>query len=302
MVSPPDKQLIQSFVPTAPKRYYHGHDFPAVDVQLMPGADAAAPVPNGVQLLLSNALQGALCVTEMGGIRVSLDAVNLGHNFPSGAAQDRRLWAQVVAYQGTDVIYQSGSVPLGDPAFDAGADPDMWLLRDCIFDSTGKQVHMFWQAAPSTNVPAGYEGNELPPLPTFVGNPIAQRMQYFPRDGTPLLTKIGKIPDRVTLTLWLQPIGSDVLNDLVASKDLDPSVAAAMPTLPVPLGQTLDGGVPVPMRPQLEWTLAAAKVPVANGGIMPFQDMPGDGTTAYCVGTLPNPIPARTPNHKWCSP
>jgi hypothetical protein len=52
----------------------------------------------------------------------------------------------VTAFQGTTVVYQSGQVPIGAPGFDAQSDPDLWLLRDCIFDTQGKQVDMFWQA------------------------------------------------------------------------------------------------------------------------------------------------------------
>jgi hypothetical protein len=274
---------------TAPNRTFHAHDFPAIDTQLTVGADAAPPEPAGVQALLSDALQGDICVTGRGGIRVILDATNLGHDFPSGAAQDRRVWAEVVAYQGPDVIYHSGGVPYGAPGFDLQSDPDMWLLRDCIFDPQGKQVDMFWQAA-------SYEGNGLPALATFdTTNPSfygAQKVRYFPLSGDP---PDAGAPDRVTLQLWVQPVGADVLGSLVDSGDLDPSVAATMPKLPVPLAiQQPDAGV---ISSQLEWTAAAA----ADGGIQPFMD-PYDNRLVTCVGTLPGPSPNLAQGHTRCAP
>jgi hypothetical protein len=272
-------------------RYFHAHDFPAIDVRLTgaadAGADAAVTVPPDQQVFLSNALQGDLCVTQRGAIRVVLDTPNLGHNFPSGAAQDRRFWVEVVAYQGAQVVYQSGTIPFGTAAFDAGADPDFWLMRDCIFDSQGDEVHMFWQAA-------SYEGNELPPLTTFdPSSPsftIAQRVQFFPRGGGPLPASF----DRVTLNLWVQPVGSDVLADLVASGDLDASVAAAMPKLPVPLSAQIPGGDPTA---PLVWTAQDA----ADGGVIPYVDSVDD-TAVQCVGTLPTPNPIRESNHVRCAP
>ena len=37
----------------------------------------------------------------------------------------------------------------------AFVDPDLWLVRDCIFDGSGAPVDMFWQAA-------SYDSNQLP--------------------------------------------------------------------------------------------------------------------------------------------
>ncbi|MGH7434470.1 MAG: multiheme c-type cytochrome, partial [Polyangiaceae bacterium] len=262
MVQSPSVRPIaqQGSLTALPGRYYHNHDFPAVDVPLAAapdgggsyadaaaeGSDGGVVEPAGVQALLSNALVGDLCVTQLGGIRVILDTPNLGHDFPSGAAQDRRFWAEIVAYKGGSIVYQTGVDPFGSPAFDAGVDPDLWLLRDCIFDGQGKQVDMFWQAA-------SFEGNELPALATFdqskPGFYAAQKLQTFPRGGAPPSTGV---PDRVTLNLWVQPVGLNVLDDLVASGDLDPKVAAAMPTFPVPLAVQLPGSS---TSPQLEWTV-----------------------------------------------
>jgi nitrate/TMAO reductase-like tetraheme cytochrome c subunit len=74
-------------VPNVVTREYHKHDWPGVDVPLnaTDGIETAA-----VQGFLTRTFQGALCVTQAGGIRVILDPVNTGHEWPSGSAQDRR--------------------------------------------------------------------------------------------------------------------------------------------------------------------------------------------------------------------
>jgi hypothetical protein len=251
-------------VPGVPPRALHGHGFAAVDVPLDPssvGADASSSARAAVAQALGGALQGALCVTGAGGVRVVLDAVAVGHRWPSGAAQDRRAWAEVIAYKGGAVIYQSGVVADGTAATATAGDPDFWLLRDCMFDAQSAQVNMFWQAASST-------GDELPALATFDSlDPRYYQthiVQRFHRDGSPLPTP----PDRVTLRIRLQPVGLDVLDDLARTGDLDPSVAAAMPTFDVPL--TGPGG------PELEWTPAAAAALVTQAD---------DGTPESCVAT-----------------
>jgi hypothetical protein len=277
-------QRVIAYTPTNTRqRYFHAHDFPAVDVDLTAGTgpDAGAAV-QGVLAKLANAINGDLCVTTAGGIRVVLDAVPVGHEFPSGAGQDRRLWVEVNAYQAgsTTPYYTSGHVPAGaSPAdVDAQADPDMWLMRDCMFGAAGDQVSMFWQAAST-------EGNALPPL-SYDPLSTTHRVWYFPRD----LGVLSSPPDQVTLEVWLQPVGIDVLRDLVDSGDLDASTLAAMPTFPVPLGQNLSS--------QLVWTAQGAM----EGGLQSYPD-PSDRTKTTCVGTLINPgTQAPSPRHTRCFP
>jgi len=218
-------------------RRTHGHAMPGVDLALTPFPELEAQRA-GVQSLLDGTLQSGLCVTDVGGtstIEVILDNVGAGHGFPSGSAQDRRIWIEVVAYSGEEVVYQSGSVADGE-AVVASEDPDLWLLRDCLFDDAGREVHMFWEAR-------SYESNQLPAQatfdpsdPRFFGSHVAQ---VYPRQARFLET----VPDRVTLSIHVQPIGLDVLDDLIESGDLDPQYRAAMPTMQINLGQ----------GPVLEW-------------------------------------------------
>ncbi len=220
-------------------RRAHAHGFPGVDVALAPFPEADDQKKQ-VQSFLDATLQSALCVAPLGGgvssLRVILDNVAAGHSWPSGASQDRRAWVELVAYQGANVIYQSGVVADGSPITKL-TDPDLWLFRDCMFDDANKEVHMFWQASST-------DGSALPGQATF--DPMDPRfyqthiVQSWPRgNGT-----IMGVPDRVTMRVRLQPMGLDVLDDLVASGDLDVGVRNAMSTWQVGAA--------------LEWTPATA--------------------------------------------
>jgi hypothetical protein len=229
----------------APPRRYHGHGFAAVDVALTPGFAEAESQRADVTAALDATLQSALCVVDYGdgpsAIRVILDNVGAGHAFPSGGALNRRLWAEVIAYKAGQIVYQSGVVPdAAAPA--AHADPDMWLIRDCVLDAAQNPVDMPWKIV-------SFESNVLPAQKTF--DPLDPRyyqshiMQSFPRTQA---KRIDVMPDRVTLRVRLQPIGRDILDDLVSSGDLDPAVRDAMPTFDLDLGAGAT----------LEWTAAAA--------------------------------------------
>jgi hypothetical protein len=246
----------------------HDHSFPGIDVALIPGFPSTGEQQQGIQYLLDSTIQSAICVITQGlqpnsAIRVILDNVAAGHDVPSGSAQDRRMWAEVVAYdRDGGVIYSSGVISdggsvvpeLGDGGSpDGGADPDLWLIRDCMLDSQNQETHNFWEAA-------NYETNQIPVQPTFSQlDPrfyLTHVIQYFPRN--PFATVSGT-PARVTLRLRVQPIGYDVLDDLIATGDLDPSLRSAMPILDVQW-PTPDGG----LGPFLEWTPGGGAVPLVG--------------------------------------
>ena len=225
----------------------------------MAGAGATdgglAAATTAVQNALNDdALQGALCVTVNSSIRVILDTTGVGHHWPSGAAQDRRAWAEVIAYRADgSVIYSSGVVPDGTPVTSI-KDPDLWLLRDCMYNAQSQPVVNFWQAAQTS-------GYELPALLTFdAGDPnfyVNHIVQSYPSQ-TATMTSLKERPSKVTLRIRIQPIGLDVLDDLVDSGDLDPSVVAKMPTFDVSLQGPIGPGLAPPGG--LVWT------PDADGG------------------------------------
>jgi hypothetical protein len=240
MAASTDKVQIATGGPAT--RTFHKHNFPAVDIISDPTfpqtpPQNAATEQATVEASLANVLTGALCVNARGGVRVILDNNGAAHFWPSGAAQDRRAWVEVIASQGGTPFYSSGTVPAGTPVGSEPNDPDLWQLRDQMFDSTGAPVDMFWQAACAA-------GNELTAIasedPTDPAN-YTHRTRLYPNTPNPGDSVLAQMPDRVTATVHLQPIGLDVLADL-ADSGLDPSVAAQMPTLTVALPNASDGG------------------------------------------------------------
>jgi len=96
---------------------------------------------------------------------------------------------------------------------------------------------MFWDAAKSAAHPQGYESIALPGASTTYiegKHVIVKQLRAAGPDG---------LPARITARLRIRPIGVDVLDDLVHSGDLDPAIAAEMPTLT--------------FGAQIEWTRAA---------------------------------------------
>jgi hypothetical protein len=265
--------------PNVYARKYHVHSFQAVDQATTPSLPEA-PDAGGqsLQQFLDTTVSTALCVVQgdgNGALRVIVDNIAAGHSVTSGSAQDRRLWAEVIAYQGGSVVYQSGVVAPGASVTSLQNDPDLWLIRDCMFDANGNRVSNFWQAA-------SVESNLLPfPVTTNQTDPRFYQThveQFYPRDPTATLPAA---PDKVTLRLLLQPIGLDVLQDLADSGDLSPTIAAQMPTLVFP-------------EPILTWTAATA-----NGTYFENQ------STVSCItDTALNVSADKFPavNHTKCSP
>lgn len=213
----------------APARRFHRHTFAAVDVALH-DAPAKDVQRAEIQSLLDSSLQSAVCVKDLGTsseIRVIVDNVAAGHSFPSGSAPDRRLWAEVVATKGDQVLFKSGVVDGAIQAPDVTklGDANMWLMRDCLFKEDGAYTPFLWEGK-------SFESRLLPAQITF--DPLDPRfyqthiVRYFPRTG-----QIDGVPDKVTLRMRLQTIGHDMLNELVASGDLDANLANQVPTFDV---------------------------------------------------------------------
>src|SRR6185437_1609677 len=197
-----------------------------------------------VQASLDSTVQAALCVTGVPGqatIQVVLDNVGAGHAWPSGATQDRRAWVEVIASAKGQTIYQSGVVKDGEGVVDL-ADPDLWLVRDCLFDAQGKPVDFLWQASTfeSNQLPAPVTANQLDPKYY-----LTHVMRSYPESATPPF--LTTMPDHVTMRVRLVPVGLDVLDDLIQSGDLDASVKAQMPTYDL-------------AGTKLDWTPASATI------------------------------------------
>jgi hypothetical protein len=282
---------VSTTTPTKIRRV-HNHMFPAVDLPVgdFPvGGDGSGIAPqNDAQqaaatAFLSTAIQGTLCLNPVTHkLLLTLDNVGAsGHSWPSGATPDRRAWVELTAYQAGNVIYASGNTsPVGSfpsalPFEGSSPDPDLWLIRDCIYDGSGAEVQMFWQAAtvgPSNQLPGLLIQNVNDPT-TFQTHFM---LQY------PSTTTLPATPDEVKVTVHLQAIGDDVLASLVDSGDLDPSVP------PQIARYALGGGA------ALDWTPTASNAFQATDGAT-GAIMTCVATGAYKSNTTPTTSHAQCP-------
>jgi hypothetical protein len=212
-------------------RTVHLHLWPGIDLPLtdFPHSDALRSAVQDCQLGGSVYLTLEVTPPDLFSFQIE---TNAGHDQPSGAAQDRRMWLELLAYDKKGALLEqvsSGNIADGEiedrPQDDPRRDPHLLMLRDRIYDAQGKPVHMFWQAAMSSAHPDGYESNVLPSATTtYIQGKHAVMKQY--RASGP-----DGLPARVTARLRIRPIGLDVLQDLVDSGDLDRAIVAEMQTL-----------------------------------------------------------------------
>ena len=205
-----------------PQRWRHAHSFPGVDVALteFPERETQKSL---IQQSLDQTLQTGVCVQSLGSasrVRVILDNAGAGHGFPSGSAPDRRAWVEVVATANGQPVYESGVVAAGEDVTKV-VDPDLWLLRDCLFDAQGAKVHQLWQGA-------DYDSNTLPGTASLDPTDPKSAQRHFVRSYPGPDRSFTAAPDRVTVRVHLQPVGFDVLDDLVDSGDLDREIRDRM--------------------------------------------------------------------------
>lgn len=214
-----------------PIRRVHSHTFAGVDVALTPFPQMEEQRAE-VQKSLDTTVAATLCVGNPGGATVALitlENVAAGHAWPSGAAQDRRAWVEIRAYQGDAVVWSSGTLEPGRALVDLmDEDTNLWSFGDTMYDAAGEPTHFFWEAESLTT-------NLL--LPPPYGS--------TPMDVVNHQTKTYLMPgvdaDRVEMNVHIRPMGLDILDELIGSGDLDPYVRDVMPVF------TMAG-------PSLTWT------------------------------------------------
>jgi hypothetical protein len=210
---------------SVPTRKVHLHLFAGIDTALttFPDQDVQRAA---VACQLRASVLLALCPAPDGTFQVSIETL-AGHAFPSGAAQDRRLWLDFVAYDASDkVLYQSGVVPasevVGKPLGTAGYDPNLKVFHDTLYDLRGNETLMFWEAASSAAHPDGYASVLLPQAKTKV---LSEHTVQLPTFSVP------QLPARVRVQMHVQPVAREVLDSLVQSGDLDASIVGKLETL-----------------------------------------------------------------------
>jgi len=268
----------------APPRDRHSHQFPGVDLALtdFPHTEEQR---SAVQALLDTTLQTALCVRGRGNqssILVVVDNVASGHDWPSGAAQDRRAWFEVAAFAQGAELYRSGGVAAGsDP--EPSQDRDLWLVSNCMLDQTENPVSKLWEAS-------SVDSNLLPgqltfdkASPQYYQTHVSRR---FPKDP---LTHLKAFPERVTLDVHLQAFPVALFDELFESPERLGLDAAGVAALRAKL-------VPLSVGSQLIWTAEAA-ADTAHGGHMYLdQGIPMSCVSSTGMNAAADKVPA--PEHQ----
>ena len=217
----PGRDGFAAYAEGVPVRRVHGHGMPGVDVAVTPWPQAEAQRAL-VQRDLDTTLFAVLCVKRVQGgveLRVDLENFAAGHHFPSGAAHDRRAWVELRASRAGRTVFETGVLADGQPLVALEAiDPNLWRMGDRATKADGRPAHMFWEVAEvaSSALPAP---TALGPWdPDYVDPHIART--FF----------VDDVPDLVALRVRIRPMGMDVLDDLVASGDLDPGLRGRFPT------------------------------------------------------------------------
>jgi hypothetical protein len=214
----PERTGLAAQAPGVLVRKVHDHSMPGVDLALTAFPEMEAQ-RTAVQKSLDGAIVAKLCVTpDAAGVRVEVTLRNdkIGHAWPSGAAQDRRAWVELEGKRGGAVAFASGQVP-DRQAVSAAADAQIMLLRDRDYDANGKETPFFWKTA-------RFDSVQVPTAP-FADAPESQHSLVH------VYTFPGPMPESVTMRVKIRPVDFDLIDELVKSGDLDPGVAAGIPTL-----------------------------------------------------------------------
>jgi hypothetical protein len=197
------------------------------------------PITDTQGLIGSGNIEGGICVTHEQTISVRIDSRGTGHDWPSGASQDRRAWLQLIAYDvNNNVLFQSGVVPDGMDPDEIGAvascdptppatctvpPPNLMGFWDRTLEADGMTpAHFFWQVASEQSLLV------KPPVT------LVQTDAAFDHSTTAVFDVGGTITstvDHITAQLFIRPYNYAMLNDLVSSGDLDASFLTMVPTL-----------------------------------------------------------------------
>lgn len=204
---------------TFPTRRLHDHSMPGVDIALTPFPDSKRQ-RELVQRELDTSLLLDVCVAETASgsqITLSFENVGAGHFFPTGATQDRRVWLELEAWVGDNVVFETGQVADDRPLVELD-DPNLIWFGDTMYDCNGDEAHMFWDAC-STDTNTLPVATSLNPLdPQWIDTHVLRQLQL----DIPGLT-------RVTARVKMRPMRLDVIDELIEGGWLDAKHRSAFP-------------------------------------------------------------------------
>lgn len=199
------------------------HTFAGVDVALTPWPEKEAQRA-AIDRDLSAAVQAKLCVlpTNGGEVTLRLDAVGVGHSWPSGSAHDRRAWVEIIGYNARgEQLFSSGVVP-ADKDPEQISDPYLFGLWDRTYNDRGQPAKFFWDVA-------RVESTLLRPAVTI--DRFDPRFDHSTTKSYPVGALRPELA-RVTARILLRPLPLRLFDDLAAD-GLSPALEAALPTLEV---------------------------------------------------------------------
>jgi hypothetical protein len=179
----------------------------ALNTEIKGSVAVVGPAPPG-----SHTPTGGICVQPTGGgqIAVRIDTILIGHAFPSGAAQDRRAWLEVIGYDNTNaVVFSTGIVPDGmDPedVIASGTDPNFTGFWDKTFDASGQPAHFFWDVASHDAGTLLKPPTTLDPNSMFFDHSTTAHFVV----GAALAAKL----DHITARVRVRPLPIRLLNEL----------------------------------------------------------------------------------------
>lgn len=272
-----------------PRLGMHDHTMPAVDIALarFPNSGDAAldrAVQSDhqarVQALLDSSLGVEVCVQELPGdssaVTVTLENASAGHAFPSGAAQDRRVWVELRAYRGDEPLFESGSAGPGD-TLAPPADDDLWLFMDHIFDAEDRPATLFWNARRTESALIPQPTTFDPSARDFLNNHVSRR---YPRDRSASITGV---PDRVVVRVRVRPMGLEILEELNRSGHLAEEVLDAAPTFDIIPNRHLAGHATLSglAAATFEWSAA-----VKDSGLFTTRIVRDEAFAKDCIGSI----------------
>jgi len=274
---------------SAPRLGMHDHTTPAVDIALTPFPQTGDEAFDRsverehqarVQALLDASLGVEICVQALPGdtaaVFVTLENASAGHSFPSGAAQDRRVWVQLSAHRGDELLFESGHAAPGQPLVEL-QDDNLWLFMDHIFDESGSPATLFWNAKriDSALIPAATTFD--PAARDFLNNHVTRR---YPRSRD---ESMAGVPDRVSLLVRVRPMGLEILEELNRSGHLEREIVDAAPTFDIIPNRHLAEHPQLSRLGELtfEWSTG-----VKDSGAFPTRVVRDEAFAKDCVGSI----------------
>jgi len=200
-------------------RKRHSHSFPGVDLAIIewPGITEQRAL---IEDELRTTVQSRLCYNPAtNAMDLNLTNVAGGHMFPSGATQDRMAWVEFVAKVGDADVVTSG-VFADDEPVSSESDALLWQMKDFGFNAADESEHMFWDIV-------RVESELLPPSVTFDMTDPAydhSKTRSYPMGANPR-------PDEVDVVVHIRAVGRELIDDLIASGDLDERFRFSIETL-----------------------------------------------------------------------